>query len=160
MVQTYEIKYDASPVGVAQTEIRGLYCRFSCRCTLPDRELYRIHAVYPEKRVDLGVCVPQGESFGMDMMIPVKHLGTGEPAFELLPRDWKPEDARKIQQSNLTLTVQEWDSVTEEPEPAGNDAETFIPVREDEPFEQLDILENAVLAVRDDQVGIVIPEEE
>jgi len=159
MVQTYEIKYDASPVGVAQMEMQGLYCRISCRCTLPDRELYRIHAVYPEKRVDLGICVPHGDSFGMDMMIPAKHLGAGEPAFELLPKDWKPENTEKMQQTNLA--VQEDDLLTtEEPEPIENSEDTFIPVREDEPFDHLDNLENAVLAVRDDQIGIVIPEEE
>ena len=158
MVQTYEIKYGASPVGVAQMEMQGLYCRISCRCTLPDRELYRVHAAYPEKRVDLGICVPQGDSFGMDMMIPVKHLGTGEPVFELLPKDWKPEDAEELPQSNPT--VQEQDPVTEESESAGHDTETFLPVWEDEPFEQLDILENAVLEVRDDQIGVIISEEE
>ena len=36
--------------------------------------------------------------------------------------------------------------------------QVFVPVSEEEPFEQLDMLENAVMEVRDGRPGIVIKE--
>ena len=56
------------------------------------------------------------------------------------------------------LPVQE--EIMEEPEPvaAEEPERTFIPVSEEEPFEHLDMLENAVLEVCDDEVGIILQE--
>lgn len=43
--------------------------------------------------MDLGLCVPHSDGFGMDTRIPVKRLGEGELTFRLLPRHSKPDGA-------------------------------------------------------------------
>ena len=88
MDETYDIVFEGVPVGTAQMQRQGLYCRFCCRCRLPDEGLYRIHAICGRTREDLGICVPMDGGFGMDKRIPAKRLGEGEMSFELVPKDW------------------------------------------------------------------------
>ena len=166
MSETYDIKFEDSPVGKAQMKKQGLYMLFSCRCRLPDTGIYRIHAVYGDKREDLGICVPMGELLGMDKKIPAKQLAEGIPDFELLPRDWQPEQA-VVEQTVVSETqIMEVpaEAITDEYEEAElqeqTEEETFIPVREDAPFEYLEKLENAHMEFRDDTPGIMIPVEE
>lgn len=174
MSETYDIKFDDSPVGKAQMEKQGLYMLFSCRCRLPDTGIYRIHAVYGDKREDLGICVPMGELFGMDKKIPAKQLEAGIPTFELIPKDWEPqavaqektipeEPVPEEQYLPEKETQPEAETVIPEPEKATLqtvDTERFIPVSEEEPFDHLDKLENAHMEFRDDTPGIMIPMEE
>ena len=92
MADTYEIKYQGELVGHVRTQKQGLYLCFHCRCTLPDESMYRIHALGEAGREDLGICVPMDGSFGMDKKIPLKRLGEGKLTFQLVPKDWKPEE--------------------------------------------------------------------
>ena len=86
MVGTYEICLGAEPVGEAVVERVGLYYRFSCRCRLRGATMQRIMVVCGDKKVDLGICVPIGDLFGVDRKVPCKQLGEGMPAFFLTPR--------------------------------------------------------------------------
>ena len=155
MSETYDITYEGARIGSAKMEKQGLYYFFSCRCRLPDAGLYRIHVTAGDRREDLGICVPMDDFFGMDKMLPVKHLGDEVAAFELLPKDWKSECTVTIQQEGVTEQVSE--SLMDESEEIPCE-EIFVPVSEDEPFACLENLENATLAVQDGQIGIVIPE--
>ena len=154
MADTYEIVYEGKPVGSVRTEKQGLYLCFHCRCALPDGRMYRIHVCSGDKREDLGICIPVEGKFGMDKKIPSKRLGEGALTFQLVPKDWKPEKFV----AEPELPVQE--EVLTEPEPviAEEPEGIFVPVSEEEPFQQLDMLEDAVMDVRGDQVGIVIQE--
>ena len=138
MAETYDILCDGEPVGTARVEKAGLYRSFFCRCYLPREGLYRIHAICGENREDLGICIPIDDAFGMDKKIPAKRLGDSALQFELVPKDWQPQEQIP-------------------PEPAPE--ELFIPVSEEESFEHLDKLENAVMEVRDGEVGILVREE-
>ena len=158
MSETYDITYDGAHVGNAKMKKQGLYYSISCRCRLPDAGLYRIHAIAGGRREDLGICVPMGESFGMDKRIPVKYLGDEAVTFELHPKDWVPEYTADTEQPEPA--EQENEAFVEESEPDNYDEETFIPVQEEETFDYLDRLEDAVLAIRDDQIGIVLSETE
>ena len=95
MAETYDITFEAAPIGTARMEKQGLYYRFVCRCRLPEEGLYRIHVILGDKREDLGICVPVDGAFGMDKMISAKRLGEGTPAFELVIRDWQPPEQKK-----------------------------------------------------------------
>ena len=86
MVGTYEIYLGAEPVGEAVVEKAGLYYRFSCRCRLRGATMQRVMVACAEKKVDLGICVPIGELFGLDKKVPCKQLGEGKPEFFLTPR--------------------------------------------------------------------------
>lgn len=164
MSETYDITYEGVPVGSAQMKRQGLYYSFSCRCRLPDAGLYRVHVIAGDRREDLGICVPMGDSFGMDKMIPAKYLGVEAVAFELHPKDWVAEYPEEIEKPESTELPEYEEQVCEplmnEPESDGYNEETFIPVQEEQPFDYLDQLEDAVLAVREDQIGIVLSETE
>ena len=145
MADTYEIKYGQQAVGTAQVEKKGLYCCFSCRCSLPEEGMFRIHAVTDGAREDLGICIPMDGGFGMDKKIPAKRLGQGELSFMLLPKD-APVQTEEQQKETVQQEAQE--------------EMLFVPVTEEEPFEHLDRLEDAVLAEQDGQTGILIPDAE
>lgn len=169
MAETYDIMCDASPVGKAQVKRQGLYYCFSCRCRLPDSGIYRIHVCCGENCEDLGICIPLDGMFGMDKRVAAKYLGEGTMSFHLHPRDWKPqpviaeqepvpeekpEDEEKLTAAEISIPAQEEEGI-----PAEQD-ERFIPVSEDEPFDYLDELENAVMEVRGEQIGIVLHKQE
>ena len=155
MAETYDIVYEGKPVGTAQVEKQGLYCTFSCRCRLPEEGFYRIHAVYADKREDLGICVPLGADFGMDKKISIKRLGEGKPSFELLPKDWQPEPVVQEPESQIEEMPTVEEPIVETEEPIGA---MFVPVTEEEPFPYLEQLEHAVLEVREEEAGILISE--
>ena len=157
MADTYEIQYEGSVVGSVRVEKQGLYHCFHCRCALPDEGMYRIHAIAGDDREDLGICIPADGKFGMDKRIPSKRLGDAALSFQLLPKDWLP--AEPVAESEPSVA----EEVFTEPEPAlAEETEVpesiFVPVSEGEPFQQLSLLENAVMEVRDDQVGVLIQE--
>ena len=158
MAETYDITHESAPVGTARMEKQGLYYVFSCRCRLPKEGLYRIHAVNGETREDLGICIPMDGVFGMDKKVPQKRIGEGILTFELVPKDWKPQEIvpepEPIPQVEETVQPVQ----AEEIGPPAAVEESFLPVSEDEPFEYLDKLEDARMEVRNDQVGIIIQE--
>lgn len=176
MAETYDITFEAASVGTARMEKQGLYYRFVCRCRLPEKGLYRIHVICGDKREDLGICVPVDGSFGMDKMISAKRLGEGTPAFELVIKDWKPpeeKEEKKPENAPAEEKIQAVEALTaDEPKPEEEnqgdentetveaDREIFVPVTEEEPFAYLDRLEDAVMEVRDDEIGILLLEKQ
>ena len=86
MEGTYEIFLGAEPIGEAVVEKQGLYYRFFCRCRLRGTTMQRIMVACGENRVDLGICVPVGDLFGVDRKVPCKRFGEGKPEFFLTPR--------------------------------------------------------------------------
>ena len=159
MSETYEITYDTVPVGTAQVEKQGLYFLFSCRCRLPDEGLYRIHGCFGEDRVDLGICVPMGQLFGMDKKSPSRQIPEGIPYFQLLSKDWKPEVTEKVIAETPVMAEAEVTAVAEVEENAELETEgTFIPVTEEGSFEYLDELEGAHMEIREGLSGIVLAE--
>lgn len=155
MAETYDITFGASPVGTAQVEKQGLYYAFSCRCQLPDEGIYRIHVLCGEKYEDLGICIPLHGAFGMDKKIAAKNLPGGQMRFHLLPKDWKPEKDAPVKEPEKPME-DEGNETVEAIVPTETVEETFVPVLEDEPFAYLDRLENAVMELREEQVGILL----
>jgi hypothetical protein len=153
MAETYDITHESALVGTARMEKQGLYYVFSCRCRLPKEGLYRIHAINGDAREDLGICIPMDGVFGMDKKVPQKRIGEGILTFELVPKDWKPQPV-----------VAEPEPVEPEPQPDPleeeiEQEELFVPVAEEQPFDYLDKLENAVMEIREDTPGIILADE-
>ena len=156
MADTYEILYGQQLVGTARMEKQGLYYCFFCRCHLPEEGMFRIHAVTNEAREDLGICVPMDGVFGMDKKIPAKRLGSGALSFVLLPKD-APVRAEEPQEEEMPVEEpQEEEMPAEEMQ---NEEMIFLPVAEEEPFEELDKLQDARFAEQEGQTGILIPAE-
>ncbi len=86
MVGTYEIRLGPSVVGEATVEKQGLYYRFSCTCRLNGATMQRVMVACGGNKVDLGICVPMGDGFGLSKKVACKYLGDGEPEFFLTPR--------------------------------------------------------------------------
>lgn len=178
MAEIYDITYDGAIVGTAKMEKQGLYHVFSCRCRLPDDGLYRIHVFCGEKYEDLGICIPMGDTFGMDKKLAAKKLGEGPVSFALHPKDWKveksvikpesipaeeevlPEEAYPLQEEMQPETENVLPEPEEESLQQTVDTACFIPVSEEEPFDHLDKLENAHMEIQDDVAGIILSETE
>ena len=66
----------------------------------------------------------------------------------------KKEEEAQLPEAEVSIPEPEEEGLADEPK------EVFIPVSEEEPFEYLDKLENAVMDVREETVGIVLRKEE
>ena len=86
MDKSYDVHLGDQIIGAAQVEKQGLYYHFSCSCRLSGEVIYKIIAVCNDKQVNLGVCVPEGNGFGLQTRIPVKYLGEGDVFFRAVPR--------------------------------------------------------------------------
>lgn len=80
-------------VGKAVIEKDGLYYHIVCRCRLSGEVIYRLIADCNGNQVDLGICVPYDNSFGLEKRIPVKKLGIGEIRIKAVPKHEKTGDS-------------------------------------------------------------------
>lgn len=80
----YEIFLNDKTVGCAEVKIEGLYYLFSCSCTPPDREIYRVSVTDGRKRLDLGIVVPEGGAFALKKKIPCKYFSGDRFSFTLV----------------------------------------------------------------------------
>ena len=82
MVQEYEILWGTEKVGEALITREGLYYRFQCRCRL-DPGVYRLIAVSADREWDLGVLLPELDSFRINTKVPAKCFLSEEFSFYL-----------------------------------------------------------------------------
>lgn len=80
----YEVFLGKQAVGNVQVTKEGLYLRFQCRCTLSG-DVCRLSVSCGGKEENLGVLVPNGNSFTLETRLPVKRLGQGTPSFFVVP---------------------------------------------------------------------------
>ena len=81
-----DVHLDHKTVGTANIKRNGLYYQIHCRCNVPDDRVYRLMAKCDGRSVDLGVCVPFEDGFGVDTMVSVKKIGTDSISFYLTDR--------------------------------------------------------------------------
>ena len=86
MNRQYSVSVSGKHAGKVVVQRQGLYYYFSCRCQLPDNGMYRLIVSCGTKRENLGILIPQGESFILDKRLPVKRIGNGELSFSLIPK--------------------------------------------------------------------------
>lgn len=79
----FDVKLNEKVVGSAEILKRGLYYQISCRCNIPAEKLYRLQAVCDQETVDLGICVPFEDGFGVNKTIAAKKLDTDTIFFHL-----------------------------------------------------------------------------
>ena len=61
MDREYDVFLNGQTVGKATLHKDGLYIRYSCLCSLPKGEIYRIVAENEKDSLNLGICVPNGD---------------------------------------------------------------------------------------------------
>ena len=54
----YPITYQNKGVGHALLTQKGLYIQISCRCILPQEDIYKIRCISSLGEINVGVCIP------------------------------------------------------------------------------------------------------
>ena len=86
MTGEYPILAGNEAIGTATVTREGLYYRLECHCTLSGEVLYKVLITGDGLHEDLGICVPQGNGFGMRTKVPVKRLAGKCIRFLAVPR--------------------------------------------------------------------------
>ena len=84
-MKQYAVMRGKKRVGSAQVEQQHLYLHISVRCEEP----MRVSVTGERGNRDLGLCVPMGNSFGLETRIPSKYLGNEDLIF----RTTEPTDS-------------------------------------------------------------------
>lgn len=96
----YPIYLGDDAVGTAMVSKEGLYYRIQCTSHLTAGKPFRVTAE-AEHSIDLGLCVPDGHHFGLEVRVPMKKLGEGDIRFyirtqqEKKSEDWFPISSEK-----------------------------------------------------------------
>lgn len=123
----HEIRFGDSPVGKAQVTREGLYYHVVCRCSLSGQMMYRLEVSNGERKVDLGILVPEETGFGLETRFPVRRIGEGALSFRVRPRH------------------------------GGLEGRTFVPLAPEEPFAYLERLKESFLEIQNGKKGISLP---
>lgn len=86
-MQEYDIYLDGDAVGKARVKREGLYYLFTCTCRCTSSIIYRIVLTCDSERIDLGICVPDGDYYCLNRRIPVKKIQSGELRLEMKRKD-------------------------------------------------------------------------
>ena len=86
MEQEYFIRSGEETIGMVMVQRQGLYYRICCKSKLTGAVRYKLMVSCGNNTVDLGICVPLEEGFGVNTRIPVKRLGEGPLTFQLTPK--------------------------------------------------------------------------
>ena len=94
----YPVTQNECVVGAVETEAEGMYIRIRAQCTPPDRRVYRLVLLCGSQRIDLGVCVPEGNRFVVNTRIQKRMLDESALQFiletnqeneqQFIPVDW------------------------------------------------------------------------
>lgn len=123
----YAVHYGGKPVGKVRVTRQGLYDCYSCRCQIGGEIMYRLEVSDGERCADLGILVPMGDGFGITTRLPASRLGGGEKTFTLRAKTDVPS------------------------------ARFFVPIKPEEPFRYIARLKDAVLEIREGQIGASFP---
>ena len=86
MTKQYPILVAGKQWGSVEVEPKGLYLHIFCRCQIQGDIMYQLMLRQSDRVEDLGVLVPEGESYVLRKRIPVKSLEQGNLSFFLKPR--------------------------------------------------------------------------
>lgn len=90
MDRRYPVMLNGKNVGTAEIIRQGLYNRILCCCWLPESRVYALWVLIGKTYEKLGVCVPTGDHFSVDIKIPVKRFLDEELSFITIPNSETP----------------------------------------------------------------------
>lgn len=84
MLKKYPVYCAASESGTVQVKKEGLYFCFEGRFNAPKNKIWRIIASSQDQKVDLGICLFDGDDFVLKKRIPVKRFSGDDWFFEAI----------------------------------------------------------------------------
>lgn len=81
----YDIFRGGEKIGKAQIKKEGLYYRFRCCCGITGEVIYRLTATCGGKTENLGILVPDGDTFCLEKKLPVSRFPKGELVIQAVP---------------------------------------------------------------------------
>lgn len=85
----FEIFMHSQPVGSATVQKDGLYFSFSCSCQMPDNGIYRVVVEDGKHSENLGVLIPNGDTYALTAKLPLKRFCTDNFSFQVMDRQKK-----------------------------------------------------------------------
>ena len=76
-----DVRLGERTVGRVQVQTQGLYYVVTCRCGLSGDTVWRLQVSCGDRQSDLGVLVPEGDSFCLTTRRPVKSIGEFAPIY-------------------------------------------------------------------------------
>jgi len=83
---SFSVTVRGKHTGKVLVQRRGLYYHFFCRCNLTGNNIYRLMVTCGSVQENLGILVPEEDSFVLNTSLPVKRIGEGEMSFVLRPK--------------------------------------------------------------------------
>ena len=163
MSYEFAVLHEQRSVGKAEVVKEGLYYRVTCRYRLPSGEVCRLIIKWPGGWENAGIPVPEGDGFFLTKMIPAKKLPVPDVTVHLIPAGMRP-DAPNSSNDRADTEIAEKTAFDQEVSNAEMTAtETIapmlLPVFEDQPFDELDLVEKARSVAVDGQIYIT-PEDD
>lgn len=85
MEGNYDIFRGGEKIGKAQIKREGLYYRFRCCCLLTGQVIYRLTVTCGDKTENLGILIPDGDSFRLEKKLPVSRFPEGQMVIRAVP---------------------------------------------------------------------------
>lgn len=82
----YDIFRGGEKIGKAEVRREGLYYRFLCCCDLTGEVMYRLTVKCGNKPENLGIPVPDGDSFRLSTRLPISRFSSDVPEFRAVPK--------------------------------------------------------------------------
>ncbi len=83
MEGTHKVYLERSEAGNVQVSRKGLYFHFLCSVHIPKGSYYHLYAVSENDNIDLGLCVPIYNDFGLSTKQPMKLFPSDKYSFRL-----------------------------------------------------------------------------
>ena len=83
----YSVTCGGIPCGKVSVRQQGLYYYFQCRCKVDREDLYRLILISGDQQENLGILIPDGESFTLTRKVPTKHFKPGDWSFRILSKE-------------------------------------------------------------------------
>lgn len=80
----YLVRRDGKEIGSVAVETSGLYLKIWCQCYNLTAGFHRLHMIYQDKTIILGLLIPKNKEFVLDKTIPRKSAGFGTPEFVVI----------------------------------------------------------------------------
>jgi len=81
LLSYYDIYLGQDIIGKARVKAEGMFFRFECQCRIPSESIHYAIVQCGEKEFNLGVCIPEGNSYLAYKRIPIKEFKNEELRF-------------------------------------------------------------------------------